>query len=142
MLTIRPASRSDADAIWEIFREGVRSGDFELLVHAVTDPVVPEDEFFGPEEGNRWVAIEVSITNVSDEPKDYGPYDFKVRDADNFEHDPGFVDLERDLSSGSLLPGDTIRGQIGFEVPLDAELVRLVFHGFIGEGNRIDIDLP
>ena len=121
--------------------EGVENGGYELTVHSVTDPLVPSDEFFGPEAGNRWVMVEVSITNVSDEPQDYGSYDFKVKDADNFEYTTGFVDLERELSSGSLPPGDTVRGQVGFEVPVDAAIVRLIYDpGFFGE-SRIDVEL-
>jgi len=121
--------------------EAVENGGYALTVHSVTDPVVPSDEFFGPDAGSRWVMVEVSITNVSDEPQDYGSYDFKVKDADNFEYTAGFVDLERELSSGSLPPGDTVRGQVGFEVPVDAAIVRLIYDpGFFGE-SRIDIEL-
>jgi hypothetical protein len=122
--------------------EAVENGAYELTVHRVVDPVTPGDEFFGPDEGNRWLMVEVSIRNVSDEAQDYGSYDFKVKDADNFEYTTGFVDLERELSSGTLLPGDTVRGQVGFEVPARAEIVRLIFDpGFFGEA-RIDITLP
>lgn len=119
----------------------VQHGAFELTVHGVTDPLEPADEFFGPDAGNRWLMVEVSITNVSDEPQDYGSYDFKVKDADNFEYTTGFVDLQRELTSGSLPPGDTVRGQIGFEVPENAAIVRLIFDpGFFGDA-RIDITL-
>src|SRR3990170_1922481 len=117
----------------------IRNGNFELLVHSIEDPYEGSDEFFQPEPGNRWVVVDVSITNVSTEAQDYAPFDFKLKDVDNFEYDPGFVDLPQSLSSGSLLPDDTVRGRIGFEIPASSDIVRLIFNpGFFGEG-RIDV---
>ena len=119
----------------------IRNGNFELLVHSIEDPYEGSDEFFQPEPGNRWVVVDVSIANVSTEAQDYAPFDFKLKDVDNFEYDPGFVDLPQSLSSGSLLPDDTVRGRIGFEIPASSDIVRLIFNpGFFGEG-RIDIEL-
>lgn len=122
--------------------ETVQRGNFELTVHSVTDPYEVSEDSFAPQSGDRWVLIDVSLTNISSESQDYGPYDFKVRDADNYEYDVSFVDLDQELNSGSLLPNETIRGQIGFDVPAAAQLVRVTYEsGFFDSKNRIDISL-
>lgn len=122
--------------------EAVANGAYELLVDELRDPYLSSDEFFEPEPGNRWVVVEVSITNTSEEAQQYGSYDFKLKDSDNFEYTTGFVDVAQELGSGSLPAGDTVRGQLGFEVPATASIVRLIFDpGFFGEA-RIDIELP
>jgi hypothetical protein len=121
--------------------DATTSADFELTVHSVTDPYTTSDDFFAPEPGNRWVLLDVSLANVSDESQDYSSFDFTVRDADNFLHDATYTDAPQELDFGSLLPGETIRGTVSFEVPEDAALRRLVFErGFLGE-ERIDIEL-
>jgi hypothetical protein len=122
--------------------ETLRSGNVELVVNSVTDPYEGTDQSFVPAQGNRWVVADVSITNVSDKAEDFNVYDFTVRDADNFQYDSGGVDVAQDLGFGSLLPDETIRGNVGFEVPEGAVLSRLVYQpGFFGEG-RIEILLP
>jgi len=119
----------------------IQAGNFELTVNSYSNPYVSSDEFYQPTPGQLWVLVDVSITNVSDETQDYGSFDFTLRDADDFSYDTAYLGQERDLSSGSLRPDETIRGEVGFELPVDALPERLVFDpGFFGEG-RIDIEL-
>ena len=142
-LDVAPGTSEDtaAPAASGVLNESVSAGDFELLVHAIDDPVAGESEFFEPEPGNRWLAIELSLTNIGSETQDYGSFDFKVKDAENFEYGQLFIDLAQSLDSGTLLAGETVRGRIGFEVPESATIVRLIFEpDFFGEG-RIDVDL-
>jgi hypothetical protein len=119
----------------------VRSGALELLVNSVADPYQSTDEFLQPDAGKRWILIDVSLTNGSDSAQDYGSYDFKLRDTDNFQYDSGFVNQPHDLSSGSLLAGETIRGELGYEVSQNAQLDRLIFEPGFGAEGRIDIVL-
>lgn len=120
----------------------VRSGDYELLVNSVVDPYTPSDEFSQPDAGNRYVVLDVSITNVSSDSQDYNSYDFKLRDSDSFQYDSTYSDVQQELSSGSLLAGETIRGRLSFQVPESAQLTRLVFEPNFGfSGGRIDIAL-
>ena len=142
-LDVAPGASEDtaAPAASGVLNESVSAGDFELLVHSIDDPVAGESDFFEPEPGNRWLAIEVSLTNIGSATQDYGSFDFKVKDAENFEYGQLFIDLAQSLDSGTLLAGETVRGRIGFEVPESATVVRLIFEpDFFGEG-RIDVDL-
>ena len=121
--------------------EAVRAGDFELTVNSFTDPYTSTDEFLQPGAGMRWVLLDVSIKNVSNTSQDYGTFDFKLSDSDDFSYDSTFVNQPRELDFGSLNPGETIRGELGFELPADSLPDRLIYDpGFFGEG-RIDIDL-
>jgi len=121
--------------------EDVESANYTLLVHGVQDPYQPGDEFYAPAAGNRWVVVDVSITNNSGESQQYFVFDFKLKDADNFEYDAGFADAPQELDSGTLAAGDTLRGRIAFEVPETADITRLIYNpGFFGE-DQIEIDL-
>jgi hypothetical protein len=121
--------------------EPVRSENFELTVHSLDDQYTTSDEYFQPTPGQRYVVVELSLKNVSDTSQDYSSFDFKLHDADNFEYDSTYVNAEHELDGGSLLPGETIRGSVAFQLPVDAQLDRLVYEpGFFGEG-RIDIKL-
>lgn len=119
----------------------IRSGDFELTVNSFVNPYSSDDTSFQPTPGQRWVLVDVSIKNVSDETKDYSSFDFSLSDSDNFSYDPTYIGQSQDLSFGSLRPDETIRGTLGFELPVDSVPNRLIYDpGFFGEG-RIDIDL-
>jgi hypothetical protein len=119
----------------------VRSANYELLVQSVSDPYASTDPAIQPPAGKRWVLLDVSLTNVSDRDQNYGSFDFKLRDADNFQYDPSFVNQPHEIDFGSLRPGETIRGGLGFELPETATATRLVYEPGFGFEGRIDIDL-
>ncbi len=122
-----------------IVGRAVTAGDFALTVNGVTNPYESSDEFNQPEAGRRWVLIDVSLENVSDQTKDYSSFDFSLRDADDFSYDRTFIGVDRALDFGTLRPGETIRGNVAFELPVDARPARLIYEpGFFGEG-RIDV---
>ncbi|MEX2160044.1 MAG: DUF4352 domain-containing protein [Dehalococcoidia bacterium] len=121
--------------------EDVESANYTLLLHGVQDPYAASDEFYAPAAGNRWVVVEVSLTNNSSEQQQYFVFDFKLKDTDNFEYDAGYADAPQELNSGTLAAGDTLRGRVAFEVPETAEITRLIYNpGFFGE-DQIEIDL-
>ena len=122
--------------------KAVRSGNFELLVNSVADPY-PHQPTSYPDatRGKRWLLVDVSLKNVSSKSQNYGSFDFTLRDTDSFQYDSTFVSQPHEFNFGSLTPGETIRGDLGFELPVDASPDRLIYDpGFFGEG-RIDIDL-
>src|SRR5690625_2581913 len=47
----------------------VELGDWQVQVHAVTDPLESSNEFVQPAEGNRFVSIDVEVTNLGDGPE-------------------------------------------------------------------------
>lgn len=122
--------------------ETVTHGSLSLQVHGVEDPYESTDEFLEPPAGKRWLVFDVSITNVSEEEQQVFPgLDFKAKDSAGVEHEATYIGAPNELDSGPLAAHDSERGQVAFEVPEAASIVRLTFDpGFFGEG-LIDIDL-
>jgi hypothetical protein len=117
----------------------VTNGSIVIFVHEVIDPL-PPGRFFGPDEGNRWVAVDVSVQNVSNKMGDYNALDFKVKTTANHEAlSTTFTDQEPQLVAGDLDPGETARGWLTFEIPEDEDLATLVCEPF--SGGRMVVDL-
>ncbi len=66
--------------------------------------------------GNTYI-IDLTIKNIGNQPINYAASDFKVKDADGFAYSYNiFYDLLSPLLSGTLPPGETVRGDIAFDV--------------------------
>jgi hypothetical protein len=111
-------------------------------VNGVTDPYLPSGEFDAAGEGYRWVMVDLSLMNVAQEELPYGEVDFVVVLADGEEWGASFADQPQAFEGGSLLPGETVRGHLGFEIPADAVLRTLVFDPYADEATKIEIALP
>jgi hypothetical protein len=113
--------------------DSVENGNFALVVHSVEDPYPAPDEYYQPAPGYRWVAVEVSLTNISDEEQPYFAFDFSLQDVDGGIYSMSYIDLATELESGSLAPGGSARGQVGFEVPEAASIVLLTYDPDFGD---------
>ena len=120
----------------------VTSGGFELVVHTVQDPVTPASVSGEPKPGRRWLAIELSFTNVACETREYAERDYSVELAEKVRYAPGFFELAGSLGSGSLAPGESVRGWVGFAVPASATVVLLIFDPLAHSETKMEIDLP
>jgi len=120
----------------------VGKGKFELTLNGVTDPYAPSDELFAAEDGYRWVLIDVALTNVSADALDYGSIDFTVTDTNGDEYGASFAGQAQEFDAGTVQPSETIRGQLGFDVPVDAQLQSLAFDPDLDPDTRIEIPLP
>ena len=101
----------------------VEAGGSIYTVNGVQDPgPEPEDEFFGPEEGNRWIVLDIT-QEASGGQDSAGPWDFKVQDEAGFLYDWTFGEAEPEFPSIELADGQRVRGYLTFEVPEDAVLV-------------------
>lgn len=99
----------------------VDAGGSRYTVHSIEDPAKP-GQFFGPDEGKRWVVIEVTQEALEKQVSG-SPFDFTVQDKDGFIYDFDFGEKEPEFTNRELAPGQRQRGFITFEVPGDAELV-------------------
>ncbi|MEM8925481.1 MAG: DUF4352 domain-containing protein [Actinomycetota bacterium] len=103
----------------------VDAGPYRLVVHEVLG-VQSANEFSQPEAGNRYVAVDLEITNRSGETLDLNPFSFEVFDTQGFAYAPAVADARRPRPTGVLLAGQTRRGDLTFEVPDEATLSLLV----------------
>jgi hypothetical protein len=120
----------------------IAKGDFELTMYRVTDPYVPSDAVYAAEEGYRWVLVDVSLKNISQELLDYGADFFYIIDAEDFEYSSSSAAQDQEFDVGTIPPGETVRGQIAFDMPVEVAPTRLVFDPDFDPTTTIEIDLP
>lgn len=100
---------------------------FEL--HEVQDPYagtmqVPAE----PPAGSRVVAIEVEVTNDSDQPLAFTPVDVRVRDIAGIEYRGGAaIGAEPMINPRNLNPGERSRGWVWYLLPETADPVEVVY---------------
>jgi hypothetical protein len=101
----------------------VEAGPSRYTVNGMEDPG-PEDDFYQPDEGNRWVTFDITQEAVSGQAS-ASPWDFTVQDEDGFIYEWTFGAKQPEFSSTQLAVGQRIRGFLTFEVPEDAVLVAM-----------------
>ncbi|MDP9369918.1 MAG: DUF4352 domain-containing protein [Chloroflexota bacterium] len=89
--------------------------------------------------GKRYVAVEVTIENRSNETLRYTPDDFQVTDSAGRAYPAVEGGADPAITGGELAPGDAIRGWISFEVPEDADPERFVY---TRQGSTMRFGLP
>nr|WSS66748.1 DUF4352 domain-containing protein [Streptomyces sp. NBC_01177] len=111
---------------------GTEDGEkVDAVLKKWTDNAKPADEFFAPEDGNRWVAAQFELTNTgkavyADSPSNGA----QVADADGQRFQATFADVTDGpsmTSDATLPPGEKVLGWIVFEVPKASKIVTVQF---------------
>ena len=127
----------------EGFRVGdtVRMGELVMTLHSVRWD--EGSEFFGPDEGVRWLLTDIEIENEADSSTQLSSLlMFDLVDEENRTRDIAFMaDTEGSLD-GELGPGRSLRGDIAWEVREEQTEWELIFSPqLFGFGQAIfDID--
>lgn len=102
-------------------------GDWEFVVHAVTDPFDNGAAFGAPKADHRWVAVDVEIFNVGAEPRDVTPLVcFDIQDRLNQSYDQEFfAETSVGRPQGEVAPNESRRGTVLWELPIEAEGLRM-----------------
>ncbi|GGS70893.1 hypothetical protein GCM10010156_32160 [Planobispora rosea] len=116
------------------FQSGVQVA---VTVNRVVDNATPTNEFLKPKDGNRYVAVELTLNNTgtvvyTDSPLIGGV----LIDAEGQQHQPTFAEVKEGTSFGgavNIAQGDSRKGVIVFEVPSAAKLAKLQFGPAIGQ---------
>ncbi|MCQ2519823.1 MAG: DUF4352 domain-containing protein [Lachnospiraceae bacterium] len=95
---------------------------------------VSDNMFLVPNEGNKYIYIELEVENLSDSDQTISYFSFECY-ADGVACD-GFYGLDDELSA-TLSAGRKAKGSIGFEVPKDAEVIEIEFEDNIWTDNKI-----
>jgi hypothetical protein len=107
----------------------VQIGDLTLTVNEVTYP--PGSEFNKPESGNKFAVVDVTMENKGTESKAVSSLmQMYLKDDTGQKYD---LDLMASSASGGttpdgeITPGEKLRGQVGFQIPEDAQGLTFVF---------------
>jgi hypothetical protein len=109
--------------------EGIEHGT--ITVRELMDPFTENDPNAPPAEGQRYVGLIVTYQAALDQSLDAQPYQVQLQDASGALYPSGYVarpaDVQiPDLQSQLMAPDNRISGFIGFTVPADAAIDRVV----------------
>lgn len=123
--------------------ETVTIGDFTLTVNEVTFP--EGDNFNKPNDGKKFVVVDVTFENVSGESANLSSLlQMTLRDSTGQKYD---VDLMASSASGGsspdgeLVAGEKLRGQVGYQVPIDATGLMFVFDADVFGAGKVFVEL-
>jgi hypothetical protein len=107
----------------------VELGDWRVRVHGVTDPVQSTDQFLQPPAGQRWVAVDVEVTNAGDQAETMSSaLCFQLVDDQNRTFNQTVTGASGAATpDGDVAAGASLRGAVEYEVPADARGLRLNF---------------
>lgn len=103
--------------------------DWRFVVVAYEDPyskemLQPQE----PEQGKRYIGVEVEVRNDSDRPLAVSPGQVRLRDANAIDFtNGGMVGSDPRLYDVNMLPGERVRGWVWFGVAEDVQPAHLVY---------------
>ena len=143
---VEPPASIAGESTQQAFNVGdvIAMGTTTITVNGVTYPA--GDQFNQPNPGSKFLVVDLTIQNQSAEAISFSSLlQTWLKDASSQKYD---VDLMASVASGSsspdgeIAPGETVRGQIGFQVPETATGLVFVFDAdFWGTGKAF-VALP
>lgn len=97
--------------------EEVKTKEMSAKVNKIADPVAPENDFDKPGNGNHFVAVNITMTNLGDKNLNAGTTCLKVKLDDNTSAREDFASYGQRLDYGTLYKGDTTTGDVVYKVP-------------------------
>jgi hypothetical protein len=124
--------------------DAIQTGDLVLTVNEVTTP--KDSQLAKPKAGMHFLIVDVTVENKATKAANLSSMlQMRLKDASGQAYG---VDLMASTTSGGktpdgeLAPGEKIKGQIGYEVPEDAEGLLFVFDRDVFGAGRIFVQLP
>lgn len=131
-----PAAEADSDeaaaAPEAYLGDIVESDGTSLAAVALLDPA-PAGILYEPAPDTRLIAVDVVVGNVNkNSGVSVNSLDFVLLDEEGFTYSAELFGLDRQLETVDLMPGERVRGLVGFEIPTEAVPSRVRFEpGFI-----------
>ena len=97
--------------------EEVKTKQMSAKVNKIADPITPENDFDKPGNGNHFVAVNITMTNLGDKNLNAGTTCLKVKLDDNTSAREDFASYGQRLDYGTLYKGDTTTGDVVYKVP-------------------------
>jgi hypothetical protein len=120
----------EGDAVSVTDETGAAVGS--ITVTEVIDPFTEFDPAYPPEEGGRYVAVNVAFDADAGNRFDIAPYAIVLQDDAGFFWNQASMVLAEDalipeLSSQTLAPGSRVTGVVGFVVPEERSPARILY---------------
>lgn len=134
---VRPTTFEVGDAI--------ELGDYVLVVLG-WEPIVSDNQFMKPDEGNVFLGVDLIVVNVSKTAQSVSSLlSMSLKDSTDQVYR---TDLSASSAGskgsidGTLLPGERMKGQIGFQVPEGSSGFVFVFDAELFDAGRLFVNLP
>lgn len=145
-VAVEPPAQVAGETEAELFQVGdvIQLGDLELVVNGVS--FSQGKDFFVPDAGNQFVLVDVSITNRGSEAETVSSLlQMWLKDATGQKYD---VDIMASSLTGASTPdgdivaGETLRGQVGYQTPVDVTGLVFVFDADIFGAGKVQVAIP
>ncbi len=121
----------------------VTINDYVLIVLGWEN--VPASDFANPDEGKKFIAVELLIVNNGQSPKSLSTLlQMSMKDDTGQKYDVDFTALmaiDGGSIDGELTTGEKVRGKVGFQVPDNAQGFQFVFDASIFGSGKVFVDL-
>ncbi len=140
-----PPSELDGEVTLDMYSIGetIIIGDFALTVNGVTFP--EGNDFNKPDDGKRFIIVDVTFDNVSGDSTNLSSAaQMTLKDSTGQKYN---VDIMASVASGGSTPdgelvaGEKLRGQVGYQVPIDSTGLVFVFDANIFGAGKVFVAL-
>lgn len=103
-------------------------GDFSLIVSQLSD-YTPSDSWDKPDDGMKFVALELTYFNNSKQSGDVSPSNLTLRDSDSHSYEITYkTEKTPQLESGTVVTtGGSAKGFVVYEIPQNANITSAVY---------------
>lgn len=105
----------------------VKLGDHIITVHGIEFTSEELSSFYTPESGNRFLIIDVEVSNVGSENDSTNPNYFTLSDSKGFTYDYEWFGKDPIISSDPIRPNGKVRGYLTFEVSAQEDIFELTY---------------
>jgi len=123
--------------------DAVKIGDSVLMVIGWSE--VAGDQFIKPDEGNKFIAVDLLIINTSSSSASISSLlQASLKDETGQKYQPDLLATtatKKDSPDGELSAGERIRGTEGFQIPQDAKGLEFVFDASVFGTGKVFIKL-
>lgn len=144
-ISLEPPSEIAGASEQEIFNLGevISIGDSSVVVLGWQEPEL--DDFTTPEEGKRFIEVEVIIVNQSNTSANISSLlQMTLKDDLSQTYDVDFAAATLSKTGGvdgELVAGERVRGPVGFQVPIDATGLLFVFDADVFGFGKVNVAL-
>lgn len=121
----------------------VKVGDIQIILNEVKE--IPAKDFFKPADGNKFIIIDVTMENLgTSDHATSSIMEFTLKDDTGQEYTESFTAEGASggkSPNGTIVPGDKLRGQIGYEIPISAKGFVLTYTNGLFGAVRAQFDL-